>query len=217
MRTQWILVMVIVAFLIAAGAAAGEPTLTVKCKKMGAVAFTVEAEGTDLVAVVAYPKPIREYLGGFGKDGVKNYSAGVKIYLDADANPKTGLEGDPQFDPGMNGAEWCLRADEISTSLARGDQGGWIDGPMLEAMVEKGDDYAELPEGVYPAWELEVDGAFKSADWVKPPDSRRMRLRLPMEALELKPGQKVRVTGVVDLCNDAFPYPGTAEATITLK
>ena len=213
----WISILAATLLLAPVLTAAGEQTMTVKCKKMGAVEFTVKTEGTDLAVIVTYPKPIREYLGGFDTDGVKTVSADAKIYLDTDANPKAGLEGDPEFDPGVQGAEWCIRASEITTSLDQDANGEWINGPMLEALVEKGHDYAELPEGVYPAWELEVDGAFKNANWVNPPDSRTMRLRLPLEALELKPGKKVRFTGVVGLCNDAFPYPGTAEATVTLK
>jgi len=217
MKSLSILICATALCLSAVLAAGGEPTLTVKCKKMGAVAFTVKAEGTDLVAVVTYPKPVREYLGGFTEGGVKTHSAGVKLFLDTDANPKTGLEGDPEYQPGEQGAEWCIRADEITTSLDRDASGEWINGPMLEALVEKGYDYAELPEGVYPKWELEVDGAFIPADWVKPPDARTMRVRLPMSALELKPGQKVRVSAVVNLCNDDFPYAGAAEAAVTLK
>lgn len=197
--------------------AAAQPALAVACAKMGTITFEVTTDGPDLSAVVTYPKPIRGYLGGFDQNGTKTMSAAIRIFLDTDANPKTGLGGDPMFEPGQQGAEWSLEATEIETSLARDAKGGWINGPMLDATVRKGDEMAELPEGVFPEWEFDVGGTFVAANWVKPPDTRAMRLRVPLEALGVKAGQSIRVTAVVPLCNTAFPFPGKAEATITVK
>ncbi len=199
------------------GGAAAQPSLSVTCAKLGVVTASVRVVGSDLAAVVTYPKPIRSYLGGFDANGTKPTSAAVRIFLDVDANPKTGLKGDPMFEPGAQGAEWSLEASEISTSLARDAQGGWINGPMLDATVRRGEDAAELPDGVSPQWEFEVGGTFTRADWVKPPAATTMRLRVPLAALGLKAGQALRATLVVSSCNAAFPFPGTAAATITLK
>jgi hypothetical protein len=203
--------------LVAPALAVAQPPLSVACAKAGTITFSVKIEGADLAATVTYPKPIRTYLGGFDKNGTKNTSAAVRLFLDTDANPKTGLGGDPVFEPGQQGAEWSLEASEIETSLARDDKGGWINGPKLDATVRKGEDTADLPEGVFPEWEFEVGGAFVKADWVKPPDATTMRLRVPLAALALKAGDTVRVTVVVPLCNAAFPFPGKAEATFTMR
>ena len=195
----------------------GDSTPTVSCKKMGgAVQFKVQLDGANFCALVTYPKPIASYLGGFDNNGGKTLSARVKIYLDTDANPKTGLKGG-NFDPGAKGAEYSIEADEIQTALGKDDKGGWISGPELDAAINKGEDRAELPEGVFPKWETEAGGKFQPIDWIKPPDSKTMRVCAPLSALGLKAGQKIRVSGVVPLCNDAFPFPGVAEATIVLK
>lgn len=216
MKTLLISSAVVVLLLAAVCPAAGDAPLSVTCKKMGgAVQFKAVVEGGNFCAIATYPKPLKTYLGGF-KDGGKTYSPDIVVYLDTDANPKTGLKGG-DFDPGAKGAEWKFEADEISTSLGKDEKGEWINGQKLDAGVMKGDDYPEMPEGYYPEWEMEAGGKFQSADWVDLPESKTIRLCAPLSFLGLKTGQKVRVIGVVPLCNDAFPFPGVAESTIVLK
>ncbi len=217
MRILSACVLAAAAAALAPAVAAAQPPLALACEKMGTVTVAIATDGADLAAIVTYPRPIRSYLGGFNENGTKTVSAAVRIFLDTDANPKTGLGGDPMFEPGQQGAEWSLEATEIETSLARDASGEWINGPKLDAVVRKGEDIADLPEGVSPEWEFEVGGAFVEAHWVKPPETRTMRLRVPLAALGVKAGQSIRVTAVVPLCNSAFPFPGKAEATITLK
>lgn len=217
MRSLLLGALAAVAAAVVPGVAAAQPPLAVACAKMGTLTVEVTTAGSDLAAIVTYPKPIRSFLGGFNESGTKTASAAVRIFLDTDANPKTGLGGDPMFEPGQQGAEWSLEASEVETSLARDAAGKWINGPKLDATVRKGEEIAELPEGVFPEWELQVGDAFVETDWVKPADSKTMRLRVPMVALGVKTGQSIRVTAVVPLCNAAFPFPGKAEATVTLK
>jgi len=207
---------VVCLFLAAVGVGAGETPLTVTCKKMGgAVQFKALTEAGNFCAMATYPKPLKALLGGF-KDGGKTFGPDLVVYLDTDANAKTGLKGG-DFDPGAKGAEWKFEAQEISTSLAKDDKGEWINGQKLDAAITKGDDYPEMPEGYYPEWQLEVGGKFQNADWTDLPDSKAIRLCAPLSFLGLKAGQKVRIVGVVPLCNDAFPFPGVTEATITLN
>lgn len=192
-------------------------TLSVPCAKMGGeVRFSVELEGANLVVIVSYPRSIGEYLGGFSEGG-KNYSASIAVHLDTDSNPATGLKADPGFEPGAGGSEYSIGATEVTTSLARDAQGNWISGPMLMVDVSKGRESWERPDDVVLRWEMERNGRFYTTDWVKPPDARTMRLRIPAAALGLKAGSKIRVTGVVPLCNDAYPFAGFREATFVLS
>lgn len=190
--------------------------LAVECVKLGGtVRFEIGTEGEDLVWTVTFPRSVSSYLGGF-EGGTKPYSAGVELYLDTDDDPGTGLEGDPMFEPGAQGAEVLLSSQEIETSLARGADGSWINGAKLDLTVERDGESAELPDGVYPEWEVGAGDELRPVDWVHPPDTRAITLRLPRSTLGLGPGAKVRATGVVPLCRGAFPFAGTAEATLTL-
>jgi len=216
MKTLLISSAVVVLLLAAVCPAVGDAPLSVICKKLGgAVQFKALTEGGNFCAVATHPKPLKTFLGGF-KDGGKTYSLDVVVYLDTDANAKTGLKGG-DFDPGAKGAEWKFEADEVTTSLAKDANGEWINGQKLDATVMKGDDDPDLPEGYFPEWELEVGGKFQSADWAELPESKTIRLCGPLSFLGLKTGQKVRVVGVVPLCNDAFPFPGVTETVIVLK
>lgn len=202
------------------GAGAGEraQTLTVSCKKMGGdVHFRVELQSADLVVTVTYPKSIGEYLGGFGESGAKNYSADIAVHLDTDADPETGLKADTFFEAGAGGSEYSIEAHEITTSLGRDAQGQWINGPMLLLDVKKEREYFERPEGVMLRWEVETKGRFRPTDWVKPPESKAMQMRIPAALLGLKAGAKIRVTSVVPLCNDAQPFAGISEAAFVLQ
>jgi tetratricopeptide (TPR) repeat protein len=183
----------------------------------GDVQFTVHLEGKDLVLIVSYPKSIREYLGGFDDKEGKKYSARIEVHFDTDANPDTGLKADPAFEPGAGGSEYSIGASEVTTSLARDSQGKWINGPMLMVDLNKERSYLERPDDVILRWEVEKDGRFRPTDWVKPPEGKSMRLRIPASLFGLKAGAKIRVTSVVIFCNDSFPFAGFREATFVLE
>lgn len=89
--------------------------------------------------------------------------------------------------------------------------------PVLMVMVQKQDDFVDLPDGISPKWEMESGGRWQPIDWTNVPDSRRMRLAVPWSAVGGKSGTTVRVTSVVAICHDAFPFPGTAGTTVLLK
>jgi hypothetical protein len=208
-------------FLTLAGAAAAAPPaspgLDVACAKMGgAVHFDMKPETGAIVVAVTYPKNVGSYLGGFDH-GTKSVGADVKFYLDADANPETGMKGDPVFAAGARGSEYSIETQEIETSVAKNGAGNWINRPVLMVTVQKQDEFFDLPDGVSLRWEMESGGKFAPIDWMNVPASRTMRMTIPISAFGLKPGAKVRVTAVVPLCKDSFPFPGIAETTLELK
>ena len=84
-------------------------------------------------------------------------------------------------------------------------------------IVQKQDQSFDLPDGVSLDWEMESGGKFGRIDWTKVPASKTMRMKIPISAFGLKPGAKIRITAVVPLCKDSFPFPGTAETTLALK
>jgi len=206
-------------FALAAASAGAGPAVPVEiaCARTGGpVTFTVTSERGDLQFEIAYPKTVASYLGGF-LHGAKKTSADVKFYLDLDGNPKTGMTGDPTFAPGSAGSEFSIETQEVETSVGRGAAGEWVQKPVLMVMVQKQDDFFDLPGGVSPTWEMESGGRWQPIDWMNVPDSRHMRLAVPWSAVGGKGGSKVRVTAVVPICHDAFPFPGTAETTVVLR
>jgi len=195
----------------------GTHTITISSEKLGGdVHFDASLDEDDFVLTVTYPKTIKSYLGGF-KDGLKTYSADIKFFLDVDADPKTGYEADPNFEPGIGGSEFAIEADEVRTSVGRDSDGNWINKPKLLVEVKKDDSYHDLPEGVYPNWEMLVKSAFQEVDWVDPPNSKVMRVRIPASVFGIGKGDKVRVTGLIPLCNKEWPFAGLGEAVIILK
>jgi hypothetical protein len=170
----------------------------------------------DIVFQVTYPRNVASYLGGF-TGGTKKTSADVKFYLDLDANPKSGMAGDPTYAAGAAGSEFSVETQEVETSVARDAAGAWVQKPVLMVMVQKQDEFFDLPDGVSPKWQMETAGRWEPIDWMRVPDSRTMRLALPWSALGGKSGANVRVTAVVPICHDAFPFPGTAEAVVVLR
>jgi hypothetical protein len=208
-------------FLIWAGAAAAAPPaspgLDVACAKMGgAVHFDVKPETDSIVLDVSYPKNIGSYLGGFSH-GTKDAGADVKFYLDTDSNPETGMKGDPIFAAGAKGSEYSIETQEVETSVAKDAAGNWINRPVLMVMVQKQDEFFDLPDGVSLRWEMEIGGKYAPIDWMNVPASRTMRMTVPISAFGLKSGAKIRITAVVPLCKDSFPFPGIAESTLALK
>lgn len=202
---------------LAPAASTGAETLEIACEKMaGNVRFDIRAEAGALLFTVTYPKNVGSYLGGF-TNGTKGAGADVKLYLDTDANPATGMKADPMFAAGAGGSEFSIETQEIETSVAKDASGNWINRPVLMVMVQKQDEFFDLPGGVSPKWEIETGGRFRPIDWMTVPESKAMRLAFPIAAIGLKPGGKVRVTAVVPLCMDKFPFPGTKETTIILQ
>ncbi len=200
--------------LATVNAGAGDTGMSISCPKMeGSVEFRVDVSGEDLMIEVTYPKSVASYLGGY-VNGAKNYGAGFTVYLDTDMDENSGLEGDPKWDPGVKGSEFSIQASEITTSLDRDAEGNWINGQMLEIYIEKEGDYADLPEGVFPACEMKVDGELRKVDWVNPPDSKIVYVRVPLAVFGLQPDSTLRVSAVISLCNDDFPYPGIAVETL---
>ena len=207
--------------LIWAGAAVAAPPsapgLDVACAKMGgAVHFDVKPESGALVLEVTYPKDVGSYLGGF-VHGTKGVGADVKFYIDADSNPETGMKADATFAAGARGSEYSIETQEVETSVAKDAAGNWINKPVLMVTAQKQDAFFDLPEGVSLDWEMESGGKFGRIDWTKVPASKTMRMTIPISAFGLKPGAKVRITAVVPLCKDSFPFPGVAEMALTLR
>lgn len=119
--------LVIVTYCQTAAASSGQnASLAISCQKLGGVIdFKVERVENSLLLTIRYPKSIPSYLGGFS-NGVKNYSADVRLYMDMDANRKTGLTADPVFDPGASGSEYSIEVQEITTSVGKDAEGNWI-------------------------------------------------------------------------------------------
>lgn len=201
----------------AAAPAASPAPLEVSCAKMGGpVRFDVRSEGGAILFGVTYPKNVGAYLGGFA-GGTKASGADVKFYLDVDANPTTGMKGDPVFAAGSAGSEYSIETQEVETSVAKDEAGNGVQKPVLMVLVQKEDDFFDLPDGVSPKWEMAEGGRYRPIDWMKVPESNAMRLSFPFSAIGLAPGRRVRVTAVVPLCNARFPFPAAAEATIVLR
>jgi len=198
-------------------AAAAPPGLEVACAKMGgAVRFDVTPGAGAIVVAVTYPRNVGSYLGGFDH-GTKDVGADVKFYLDTDSNPETGMKGDPIFAAGAKGSEYSIETQEVETSVAKDAAGNWVNKPVLMVMVQKQDQFFDLPDGVSLKWEMESGGKYGPIDWMNVPASKAMRMTVPISAFGLKPGARVRITAVVPLCKDGFPFPGTAETTLALK
>lgn len=205
-------------FAIAAASSAAAPVpAAIPCARTGGpVSFEVSSAAGDIVFAVTYPKSVGSYLGGFVQ-GAKKTSADVKFYLDLDGNPSTGLAGDPTFAPGTGGSEFSIETQEVETSVGKDAAGAWVQKPVLMVTVRKQDDFFSLPDGVSPKWEMESGGRWQPIDWMSVPDSRRMRMALPWSAIGGKPDSTVRVTEVVPICHDAFPFPGSRETTVVLR
>ncbi len=191
--------------------------IEIPCARTGGpVSFAMTSEQGDFLFEVTYPKSVGSYLGGFVQ-GAKTTSAGVKFYLDLDGNPKTGLAGDPTLAPGAAGSELSIETQEVETSVGKDAAGEWVQKPVLMVTVRKQDDVFHLPAGASPEWEMESGGRWQAIDWTNVPDSRRMRMAFPWSAIGGRAGAKVRVTAVVPICHDAFPFPGTRETTVVLR
>jgi hypothetical protein len=203
--------------VFAPAVAGAAPTSEVACAKMGGtVRFDVESERGAIVFTVTYPRNVASYLGGF-VGGTKETGADVRFFLDLDANPATGMKGDPTFAPGAGGSEFSIETREIETSVAKDAAGEWIQKPVLAVMVQKQDEFFDLPEGVSPKWEMAVAGKYAPVDWMRVPDGRTMRLPFPYAAIGGKAGAKVRIAAVAPFCHAAPPFAGTAETAIVLK
>jgi hypothetical protein len=202
---------------LALPAALSAAAIEVPCAKMGGtVRFDVRSEKGAIVFTVAYPRNVASYLGGFS-GGTKETGADVRFFLDLDANPATGMKADPIFAPGAGGSEFSIETREIETSVAKNAAGEWVQKPVLAVMVQKEDEFFELPEGVSPKWEIAVGGKYRPIDWMKVPESKTMRLSFPYAAIGARPGAKVRVGAVCPFCNASPPFAGTAETAVVLK
>lgn len=196
--------------------APGAVRVEIPCARAGGpVSFAVTSEHGDLVFEVAFPKSVGSYLDGF-VGGTKRTSADMKFFLDVDGNPNTGMKGDPVYAPGAAGSEFSIETQEVETSVGKDAAGEWVQKPVLMVMVRKQDEFFDLPAGLAPKWEMESGGRWQPIDGMSVPDSRRMRLAVPWSAVGGKSGTKVRVTSVVPICHDAFPFAGTAETTVLL-
>lgn len=171
-------------------------TLSVPCDKLGGpVDVNLQTASGNLGVSIIYPKPVSSLLGGFydepGRYGYKDTSANVTLYLDTDANPKTGAAGAPP-DVGSRGAEYELRFGEIGTSVEVpfGGEGQTkrVTGQVLSPSLSKIGGGGPEPgaDGFYPA--SRNDGGI-------------VRSELPLTALGLHAGAKVRVVAEVQFCS----------------
>ena len=191
----------------ATAGAASPPQAEIPCARTGGpVRVAVTSERGDIAFPVDYPRSVGSYLGGFTA-GTKKTSADLEFYLDVDADPKTGMKGDPVFAAGAAGSGYSIDTPEVETSVAKNAAGEWIQKPVLTVMVQKPDEFFDLPGGISPKWEMETDGRRQPIDGMRVPDSRTMRLAFPWSAIGGKPGTRVRVTAVVPICHDEFPFP----------
>jgi ankyrin repeat protein len=181
-------------------------TVSVPCDKLGGpVDVNLQTASDNLAVTITYPRPLSSILGGFydepGRYGYKETSASVGLYLDTDANPKTGAPGSAG-EEASRGAEYELRFAEIGTSVdvpfgAEG-QTKRVTGQVLSASFDKKGGSGPDPsagDAFYP----------KSVN-----DGGVLKSEVPLAALGVKPGAKVRVVAEVQLCS-------RKEATLQLK
>jgi ankyrin repeat protein len=181
-------------------------TVSVPCDKLGGpVDVNLQVASDTLGLSITYPRPLSSLLGGFydepGKHGYKETSASVTLYFDTDANPKTGAAGAPP-EEGTRGAEYELGFSEIGTSVqvAYGAEGqtksvsGQVLSPSFSKIGGSGPD-PSAGDGFYPK-SLNDGGVLKS--------------EVPLAALGVKAGDKIRVAAEVNLC-------ARKETTLTLK
>jgi ankyrin repeat protein len=169
-------------------------TLSVPCDKLGGpVDVNLQMASGNLGVAITYPRPLSSVLGGYydepDRHGYKDWSADVTLHFDTDANPKTGIE-------------YELALDEVGTSVKVpvGTEGETkiVSGHVLmPSFTKKGGSGPDPSEG---------DGFYPRVS----NDGGVAKLEVPLTALGLAPGAKIRLVAEAGLCSQK-------EATFQLK
>ena len=169
-------------------------TVSVPCDKLGGpVDVNLQMASGNLGIAITYPRPLSSVLGGYydepDRHGYKDWSADVTLHFDTDANPKTGIE-------------YELELDEVGTSVkvpfgTEGETKTVSGHVLMPSFTKKGGSGPDPSEG---------DGFYPRVS----NDGGVARLDVPLTALGLAPGAKVRLVAEAGLCSQK-------EATFQLK
>lgn len=185
----------------------GGTKIAIPCPVLGGdVQAAFEVRDEDLVVTTTYPKPLTYYLGGGytnRADSAVKYtydgSAAPAYHFDTDGNRKTGRKAD-LLDKGVEGSEYSLDYTEYGTSVMlsyRTSEGEEVSKQVYANVFSA--DLTKMGE----ALEAEMSGELSIG---AENNNGVLETKIPLSALGLQKGKKVRVTAGVGACG---PKEGT--------